>query len=452
MFYNKYAIDNDRFLIMKVIEKQIFFLLQIIHTTNKNRNILFYEKGYEIHHINKLFKRKNNNNEEILKMLNKEIENNNIDFMKKDETRINIYFKNYKLNIELIGIDLYQKIKNHLKLFSKNKISDFNNPNFKYKKNIISNALTLIELYNPFDNQDEIFLIYQNNKSFNIELYNITLLKPITSIKNNLKLTIIKHFFNPKDSYDYLCTSDVNRIIYVYNLSLNYKLLYKIKSNYTFNIFSCLLFFDDKNNNNYLITSTYAKYGDNFTKAYILEEGAFIKNYPSTDENSTSALIYWFHKKLKCKYIIELCDEKIFIYSMITNGIYVQFDSKGNDFINGCIIENGEKDFLICSTYNNDIFIFDLYKKTLNNIINFWPNKDFNNRINDIIKWSNKYIIISDAYKNGIFVIDIMQNKIVSFIKESIAIHYLSMKKILHCYFGEILVGSCDDSTIKIFY
>ena len=45
-----------------------------------------------------------------------------------------------------------------------------------------------------------------------------------------------------------------------------------------------------------------------------------------------------------------------------------------------------------------------------------------------------------------------MQNKIVSFIKESIAIHYLSMKKILHYYFGEILVGSCDDSTIKIFY
>ena len=242
------------------------------------------------------------------------------------------------------------------------------------------------------------------------------------------------------------------KIINVYNLSLNYNLLYQIKTYYSFNIFSCLLFFDNKNNNNYLITSTFAINGDNYSKAYTLEDGSFIKNYPGTDENATSFLIYWFHKILKRNYIIELCSEKIFIYEITTNGLYFSFETKNVDFLHGCIIKYNEKDeFLYCSTYNNNIYIFDLYKKKLKNIINLWNKAEKKYKIYDIIKWSDKYILICNYNNKSIDIFDTIQSKIISSIKDIDNSNFLFLKKIIHPNYGESLLSSSENNTIKLF-
>ena len=363
-------------------------------------------------------------------------------------------FKNYNNSyIELIRIELYQEIKNYSNYINSNYISNTCiNPNFIFNNIIIKNSLPIFEIYYPFDHQDEIFIIYQTNKNYNLQINNISKNHLIASLNEiSEKATIIKHFFNPKNSYDYLCVSDIKKLIYIYNLSLNYKLLYKIKANYSFNIFSCLLFFDNKNNNNYLITSKFAINGDNYTKAFTLEEGAFIKKYPGTNKNSTSSLIYWFHKILKGNYIIELCSGKIFIYQMITNGFYMEFKKEEIDFMHGCILENKEnKEFLYCSTYSNNIFVFDLYKKTLNRIIDLWNKIEKHNNIYDMIKWSNKYIIIINYNNSCINVLDINQNKIISCFKEVDNIHIVFLKKIIHPIFGEALLTSSDDLTIKM--
>ena len=136
---------------------------------------------------------------------------------------------------------------------------------------------------------------------------------------------------------------------------------------------------------------------------------------------------------------------------MITNGLYMDFNKKENDFLYGCILENGDKkEYLYCSTYNNNIFVFDLYKKNLNRIIDFWNKIEKQNNIYDIIKWSNKYIIISNYHNSCINIIDVKQNKVINFIKENDKSHFLFIKKIIHPIYGEALLTSSENSTIKL--
>ena len=469
MYKKKYNIKsndqhNDYSLIIKIFPTHFYFILKQINKKEKDNNdnnnqsiISFFENKYEVETIKKFFykKEERNNLEEIKQRINNEIINNNIQVINDIENKIKLRFMNYNnIFIELNKIELYQRIKNHSELISEDYLchSDIN-PNLFYRNTIIENSLKIFEVYYPFDNPDEIFLIYQNNKNLNLEIFNITKMKNISCLKNiSEKVSLIKHFFNQKNSYDYLCTSDTKKIIYVYNLSLNYNLLYQIKTYYSFNIFSCLMFFDNKNNNNYLITSTFAINGDNYSKAYTLEDGSFIKNYPGTDENATSFLIYWFHKIIKRNYIIELCSEKIFIYEITTNGLYVSFDVKNVDFLHGCIIKYSDKEeFLFSSTYNNNIYIFDLYKKKLKNIINLWNKVEKNNKIYDIIKWSDKYILICNYDSKSIDIFDTIHNKIISSIKDIDNSNFLLFKKIIHPNFGESLLTSSENNTIKLF-
>ena len=113
--------------------------------------------------------------------------------------------------------------------------------------------------------------------------------------------------------------------------------------------------------------------------------------------------------------------------------------------------DKNKNDFLYCSNCDNSIYIFDLYKKSLNRIIKLWNNIKRISNIHDIIKWSNKYIIIINYYNNCINVFDVEQNKIINSIKEVSDIHLLYIKKIIHPSYGESLLASLDDSTIKYF-
>ena len=468
MYKKKYSIKsngqyNDYSLTIKIFPTHFYFIIKQINIKEKNKsdnnnhsNISFFENKYEVETIKKYFYKNEeiNNLEEIKQRINNEIINNNIQVINDIENKIKLLFNNYNnIFIELNRIELYQIIKKHSEVISEDYIysSDIN-PNLFYRNTIIENSLKIFEVYYPFDNPDEIFLIYQNKKNLNLEIFNIPKMKNISCLKNiSEKMTLIKHFFNQKNSYDYLCTSDTKKIIYVYNLSLKYDLLYQIKTYYSFNIFSCLLFFDNKNNNNYLITSTFAINGDNYSKAYTLEDGSFIKNYPGTDENATSFLIYWFHKILKRNYIIELCSEKIFIYEITTNGLYASFDVKNVDFLHGCIIKFSKEEFLYCSTYSNNIYIFDLYKKKLKSIINLWNKVEKSNKIYDIIKWSDKYILICNYNNKSIDIFDTIQNKIISCIKDVDNSNFLFFKKIIHPNYGKSLLTSSENNTIKLF-
>ena len=86
----------------------------------------------------------------------------------------------------------------------------------------------------------------------------------------------------------------------------------------------------------------------------------------------------------------------------------------------------------------------------MNRIIDLWNNIEKHNNIYDMIKWSNKYIIIINYNNSCINVLDINQNKIISCFKEVDNIHIVFLKKIIHPIFGEALLTSSDDLIIKM--
>ena len=231
LMYKKYYIikskdkQNEYSLTIKIFPTHFYFILKKINkkekessdsNNNNHSNISFFEIKYEFEIIKKYFYKNEeiNNLEEIKQRINNEILNNNIEIINDIENKIKLLFKNYNnIFIELNKVELYQRIKNHSELISNDNISFSDiNPNLFYRNTIIDNSLELFEVYYPFDNPDEIFLIYQNNKNLNLEIFNITKMKKITSLKNiTEKMTLIKHFFNQKNSYDYLCTSNTKK-------------------------------------------------------------------------------------------------------------------------------------------------------------------------------------------------------------------------------------------------
>lgn len=444
LYFKECKIDSSNIFLIFLYQNNIHFKLNSI-----------YENIYSISTLNKMiFKSKNEDKtiEDIISSINFAITNKNIKIQKETEmTKLILNLQEGEVIFELKKKLLNQQIKDHCIKISNKYITDtFINPNFKNQNCLIKNSSSLFDIYNPFNNsRNDIIIIFQNNINLNISFYSLIFkecLKNIDSIKS--KLTEIKHFFNPKDSFDYLCVADTTKTITVFNLTNNFSLLYQIKTYYTFNIFNCLMIFDEKNNNSYLISPTYAINGDNYTKIYILEDGSYIKKFPSTNKNSTIFLLSWFHKKLNHYYIIELCSEKIFIYNLITNGFYAEFKEKEvNDYLRGCIVEDY---YLYTLAFNYNLYVYDLYKKVFCRKISFENinNKNLNNKIYDAIVWSKNYLILSYTDDKSLKILDIRQDKIISVLKLNINKSPMLIKKILNPIFGESLVVSCNTGEI----
>ena len=63
----------------------------------------------------------------------------------------------------------------------------------------------------------------------------------------------IRYFINNKDSNEYLISGDNDKIVIIWDITNNYEIKYKIKTNYGKRnfIFSCLIIFPHNSNNNY---------------------------------------------------------------------------------------------------------------------------------------------------------------------------------------------------------
>jgi hypothetical protein len=90
-------------------------------------------------------------------------------------------------------------------------------------------------------------------------------------------------------------------------------------------------------------------------------------------------------------------------------------------------------------------------KKKLKNIINLWNKVVKSNKIYDIIKWSDKYILICNYNNKSIDIFDTIQNKIINCIKGIDNSNFLFFKKIIHPNYGESLLTSSENNTIKLF-
>ena len=338
---------------------------------------------------------------------------------------------------------------------SSNHLKDYiNKINYKFKKNPnLKYKLSITETNSTYGINDifEVYISYKDNKeyvaskncNYNLDIFLLLDNKKIKSLKGHKNdVMTTRYFINNKNMNEYLISGDDDKIVFIWDITDNYKIKYKIKTNYRMEtyIFSCLLMFPHFSNEDYIITS--ACNCLSITRIYSLNNGSFIKDIP--DSGDVKYLLPWYNKNNNKYYIIQFQRYIISINNLIENELYAEFDD-GNQYHDCGFIFNGKDniDYLYSTSETKNITVWDLYNKTFFKVI------ELKCHITYIIKWNDKYIIITDCSNNSFKVIDLENNIIISNIIASTN-NLKCIKKIKHPIYGEVLLTAGDDGKIKL--
>ena len=206
----------------------------------------------------------------------------------------------------------------------------------------------------------EIFISYKDSKTYivspnlnnyNLDIYDLNDIIKISSLRSHKnRVSTIKYFIEKYKNNEFLISGDLNQIVIIWDITLNYDIKYKIDTKYeNLSIYSCLLllcnnYYDtinNKYNDNYIITSTRntsKELDKSATKIYSLNNGEFIKSIKNSNTNSILYLLQWYNKENNNFYIIQFADKKIVINNLLEDEIYSEFinepeDSHYNGFI-----------------------------------------------------------------------------------------------------------------------
>ena len=446
-----------------------------IFNGNKNLNELFNKHENDIkiineklsnleNHIKDIIKSNsfqiNNMREEINKLNNKaeEKEKDKIIYDKKIddkikeelnkiENNINMKFnelQNIKINKTIHDIKYENKINYEFKKDPKN---------LKFKENITTRNTSwgwndMFEIFISYKDNKE-YLVSPNAKNHKLDIFSLINNQLITSLSghNNIIRTI-RYFINNKNKMEYLISADDNKILIIWDITNYFNIKYKIKTKYGSDIFSCLLIFPHNRDNNYIITTTYNKSGndeDSATKLYSLNNGNFIKYINNTNKNVIYYLLSWYNKRNNKYYIIQFSYKKIIINNLLEDELYSELSNEPeNDHFSGFIYYKDNNDYLCSSSSNGYINIWDLYNKKIYKTINTNGCK-----LAHIIEWNKKYIIVADYNNKSFKIIDIDNNSIYNINTEHLK-ELVCVKKIIHPKYGESLLSADRDKTIKL--
>ena len=307
----------------------------------------------------------------------------------------------------------------------------FNNqPNFQFKQNIVSDfnysywICETFDIYYPSKNdKNEPYLVYAPQIKKEIEIIKISNQKLIkTLIEPSNFIEKVNIFYNEKNNNNYLLGTDWDYIVYVWNLDDDYKFLFKINTFYTNYIYSFLIYFKL----DYIITSSFGNANNfDYIKIFSLKDGALLKNINNSDLNNTLECLIW-EKEENDIYIVACCYEKIEIYNIINGELYAnleteQKDSCGDYYYSGFISNNNK--YLFTTSSEGFINIWNLYEKNLVKSVKF------NSSFYKIIPWSiyvdyfkdkedsklyenlNNYMLVCDKLNNGVKVINFIFRK-----------------------------------------
>jgi WD40 repeat protein len=316
-------------------------------------------------------------------------------------------------------------------------------PNFRCKDSLIKDNYDdyfindSFEVYYSYQNFNEIMIV-SPNKDNEIRIMRLKDKKIIKILKGHSSSAChVRHFFNPKTKIDYLLSIDNDKTLNIWDLSNNFNLKQTLKLNYK-HIFSAILIFDK---NDYIITSTFSKdnLSEDFTKIFSFDSAKLIRNIPNTNINKTYYLLEWKNPNDEQCYIIDFCVGKILINNLCNEEIYAILRSKVRfeeelTYYRGCIIGNNN-DHLCAISENGYIHQWNLINLELICTITIK-----NGQLNTLLKWSNRYIIVSDKKTNSYFIIDITAKYIISKVGKHIKDFIKSFKKIMHPIFGECLI------------
>ena len=503
--YKIYMNNNDRF---NFLYNEIKLMQQKIEniTINKNKEIEqiqkkikemalnLNKKNEEINNINLAIKEResiiNEQKDMLIKLNNTIIELNNGLIEKENRIKIienkleekeviinnlDIIIKNKEINDNEISYQLkntINEINNELNLKYNellNLISNLEHNEFirkinykfekdpqelKFRQNIINSNASygwndIFEVYiSRKDNKE--YLVSPNNNNYKLDVISLLENKIIISLKgHNNHIRTIRYFINNINSEEYLISADNDIIVIIWEITYDFNMKFKINTNYSDNIYSCLLLFDLINENNYIVTSSYAQLEDNdksATKLYSLENGQLIKYIIYSNKSAVYYLLSWYNKNNNKYYIIQFTFKAILINSVVDDELYCELIQEPEDnHLSGFIYNLDNKDYLCSSSYNGYINIWDLFNKSIHKIIS----------TNDcvlchIIQWNNKYSIVADYDNKSFKIIDFEKGQVVKDIKGEHTDKVPCIKKIYHPLYGESLLTSGQDNTIKL--
>ena len=496
--YNK-EINNIKKNLIKNINDQLNTQNNIIKSfEDKNDNIKFNEsKKYENHNIdknvlenniigkdNKIMEfekpsiiqgndSKSESNEKAIKEILKEmsihknnkllnqsdIYNNISHNTKIKEIIINENNDNQNNNINILNSTEFNKEENSFKNYTsyKKKI------NYKFKENPknLKYKLDLINTNTNWGANDifEVFLCYKDNIDYisspnyinnYIDIYRLIDNKIILSLEgHHNRITSIRYFINKNNNEEYLISSDYNKIVFIWDISNNYKIKHKLLTNYKSTIYSCLLIFPKDINNNFVITSTYNLSNEpeySATKLYSLDNGKYIKHINNTNNEKIYYLLSWYNNQNNKYYIIQLAFKKIIISDLLKDELFFELIDKYEYYhYSGFIYNQNNIDYLCSSTSNGNINIWDLFNKKI--VKNIYIN---NSTLFHIIKWNDIYTIVADYNNKSFKVINIHSGEIIKDINGQHNEAVKCIKKIYHPFFGESLLTSGEDKIIKL--
>ena len=137
------------------------------------------------------------------------------------------------------------------------------------------------------------------------------------------------------------------------------------------------------------------------TKIYSFEDGSFIKYISNTHKFPVYYLLPWFNKKNKKYYVIQFCSKRILINDLFEDELYSELINKPeSNHFSGFLFYKDDNNYLVSSSLNGYINIWDLYEKKIFRTINL-NIKNINNecKLYHIIEWNEKYIIAADKKK-----------------------------------------------------
>ena len=483
-YINKLNEDINNNIIIKLnkVKENIEIFYKIYNNIFNDYN--YNNINYELLHNIKEFKNFNNT---IIKDITKIINDNNI--KNKFNNIIDIYNNmNDKLNniIDVCNnmnnkfnykVDEYNNMNNNKKNNINNNMNDKmnnnvnNNENNEYNYNYKINykfekepkdLKFKIDITHTNDNIGsndifEVFISYKDNKeyiiskntNFELDIFSLLDNKKIKSLKGHEnKIKTVRYFINNKDYNEYIISGDNDKIVIIWDITDNYNIKYKIDTNYSNSIYSCLIVFPININDNYIITSSYNISNDNeisSTKIYSLNNGKFIKYIYNSNNIKIWYLLSWFNKKNNKYYIIQIASEKIVINNLLEDELYSELiNQPENIHYSGFIFNKNNIDYLCSSSTNGYINIWDLYNKKIFKVIN-----TYNCKLYHIIQWNNKYIIVADYNNKSFKIINIENDNIVD-INGQLTESVKCVKKIYLPQYGESLLTASNDNTIKL--
>lgn len=318
------------------------------------------------------------------------------------------------------------------------------NPNFICKETIIKDNYDdyfisdSFEIYYSYHNYNDIMLV-SPNKQYEIRIISLKTKKLIRVLRgHSAPIGIVRHFFDQKNKIDYLISVDDNKVLQVWDLSNNFKIKQTLNLMYK-SIYSAIMIFDSLND--YIITSTFnnQNLAEDFTKIFNLEDGKFLRNIGSKLPSKSHYLLPWKNPEDNLWYVIDFCVGKILIYPI--NGddklfelkAGVDFESQltyyygitmGKDFTNLCAVSEG-----------GYIHIWNLLNKNL-----IYTKRINKGNLNTLLKWSDRYIIVSDKKNCSFYVIDIIDDRIITKISKDVNDFIKCFKKVKHPTLGECLI------------